>query len=201
MGKRKLTKEEKNEIKYRASIGRCCKPGCALIVYGFRFSYAQRIQFYKSGINIIFVDELSEIISYFEEADALGIYATAIIRTENCENAEFFKSGVESVLGYIDDTTDVKIYGHTPNDAVLNRFGLRRDDMDDRAFFRMLSRWVPYCKDELNYGLRLEALKKKADEEPRFTPAYSDVMSLDFDLEGLCECLAACVPDEGGASA
>ena len=165
--KRKLSKEEKMEIKHRATLGRLCKPGCALIVFGKDMTAEERLGVYESGIRVMFSNDASEVTEFLETAAALEQVVTLIVRTEFAEDPTYFSTDIEPFLAYVGKNVDVKIFGHTPHDGVLDRLGIRKDMRDDRSFYGYISRWSPYCADTLGYGNRMKVLsnaEKKAKE-------------------------------------
>lgn len=197
--KRKLTKEEKIEIKARAGLGRLCKPECALIVFGREISGEVRKEIYDSGIRIMFTNDIEEVTEMLETAAVLDIPTTMFIRTIFSESPHYFSANLEPLLLYIGKNIDMRIYGHTPYDHVLDRLNLRVDDMDDRAFGDLLQRWSPYCKDEFGYGNRMGILarnEKQAFEKREIARInQQECMTVPFDPLELAEQLATFAED------
>lgn len=199
--KRKLTKEEKLEIKNRASLGRLCKPGCTLVVFGREMSAQARYQIYESGIRVVFTNDIAEVTEFLETAATMEIPMTLIIRSVFSENPVYFSVNVEPLLSYAGEFIDVKIFGHTPHDLILDRLGIREDGLDDRAFYSVISEWSPYCADKIGYGNRMKVLaanEKKAyevREKTKIVPA--DVITTPHDPFELMEKLALCADTTG----
>lgn len=194
--KRKLTKEEKVEIKYREGLGRLCRPGCTLIVFGRSYSAIAREGFYESGIRILFTNDVSEVLEMLETAVTLDIPVTLFIRTPFTESPEYFATDVEPLLMYAGEGVDVRIYGHTPHDNVLDRIGIRKDDVSDKRFYDILSKWSPYCSaDELGYGSRMKVLAKKERAEissEKYSFVQKECITVPLDSYDLMEKLSQC---------
>ena len=194
--KRKLTKEEKAEIKRRASLGRLCRPGCTLIVFGREMSARVRHKMYESGIRVVFTNDISEVMEFLETAATLEIPTTLFIRSAFSEDSIYFTENIEPLLAYAGEWIEVRIYGHTVNDNVLDKLGIREDDKDDRAFYSLVNEWSPYCGDSLGYGNRMKVLaanEKKAEETAQKVRIKAEeVMMTPYDPFSIMENLAKC---------
>lgn len=197
--KRKLTKEEKIEIKTRESLGRLCKPGCALVVFGREISAEERLRYYEDGIRIMFTNDVSEVTELLENAASMNVPLTLIVRTNFSESPHYFASNIEPLFMYLGENIDVKVYGHTPFDHVLDRMNIRTNDVDDRTFLELLARWSPYCTDVLGYGNRMKVLARNEKiafekfEKPIIK--QDDFMTMPLDPFEVMEKLSACAED------
>lgn len=200
--KRKLTKEEKVEKKYRAGLGRLCCPGCTLIVFGKDYPYEQRCEMVDSGINIIFSNDVEETTEFLEMASYANTPLTLYIRTPFTENPDYFASTVEPLLSYIGKNVAARIFGHTPHDGILDKLKLREDDTNDRAFMKRLAKWAPYCTDTVGYGNRVKLMyENEVKQRTRIPAIYSEeCMRMKLDPVELMEKIASVVSAEENAN-